>query len=83
LDAYASAEGDKPTQWAVFRVTEVKTPTFEANSPNGKALDEMLSRQVGDDVFGQYMAWLETDLGTSVNQAALQQAMGNSAPDTN
>ena len=83
LDAYASAEGDKPTQWTVFRVTEVKTPSFEANSPNGKALDEMLSRQVGDDVFGQYMAWLETDLGTSVNQAALQQAMGNSAPDTN
>jgi hypothetical protein len=29
------------------------------------------------------MAWLETDLGTSVNQAALQQALGNSAPDTN
>jgi peptidyl-prolyl cis-trans isomerase D len=83
LEAYASAEGDKPTQWTVFRVTEVKTPSFEANSPNGKALDEMVSRQVGDDVFGQYMAWLENDLGTSVNQAALQQALGNSAPDTN
>ena len=83
LDAYASAEGDKPTQWMVFRVTDVKTPTFEANSPNGKALDEMLSRQVGDDVFGQYMGWLENDLGTSINQAALQQALGNSAPDTN
>jgi peptidyl-prolyl cis-trans isomerase D len=83
LDAYASAEGDKPTQWMVFRVTDVKTPAFEANSPNGKALDEMLSRQVGDDVFGQYMGWLENDLGTSINQAALQQALGNSAPDTN
>src|SRR5579864_9520148 len=54
LDAYASAEGDKPTQWIVFRVTDVKTPKFEANSPNGKALDEMVTRQVGDDVFGQY-----------------------------
>jgi peptidyl-prolyl cis-trans isomerase D len=83
LDAYASAEGDKPTQWIVFRVTDVKTPGFEANSPNGKALDEMLSRQVSDDVFGQYMAWLESDLGTSVNQAALAQALGNSAPDAN
>ena len=83
LDAYASAEGDKPTQWIVFRVTDVKTPSFEANSPNGKALNDMVSRQVSDDVFGQYMAWLEKDLGTSVNQAALQQALGNSAPDTN
>jgi peptidyl-prolyl cis-trans isomerase D len=83
LDAYASAEGDKPTQWTVFRVTDVKTPGFEANSPNGKALNDMVSRQVSDDVFGQYMAWLENDLGTSVNQSALQQALGNSAPDTN
>jgi peptidyl-prolyl cis-trans isomerase D len=83
LDAYASAEGDKPTQWNVFRVTDVKTPAFEANSPNGKGLNDMVSRQVGDDVFGQYMAWLENDLGTSVNQSALQQALGNSAPDTN
>ncbi len=83
LDAYASAEGDKPTQWTVFKVTDVKTPAFEANSPNGKALNDMVSRQVGDDVFGQYMAWLENNLGTTVNQAALQQALGNSAPDTN
>jgi peptidyl-prolyl cis-trans isomerase D len=83
LEAYASAEGDKPTQWTVFRVTDVKTPGFEANSPNGKALNDMVSRQVSDDVFGEYMAWLEKDLGTSVNQSALQQALGNSAPDTN
>ena len=83
LEAYASAEGDKPTQWIVFRVTDVKTPSLDKNTPNAKQLDEMVSRQVSDDVFGQYMAWLESDLGTSVNQAALQQALGNSAPDTN
>jgi len=83
LEAYASAEGENPTQWTVFRVTDVKTPGFEANSPNGKALNDMVSRQVSDDVFGQYMAWLENDLGTSVNQSALQQALGNSAPDNN
>ena len=82
-DAYASAEGDKPTQWIVFRVTDVKTPSLDTNSPNAKQLDEMISRQIGDDVFGQYMAWLESDLGTSVNQSALAQALGNSAPDTN
>ena len=82
-DAYASAEGDKPTQWIVFRVTDVKTPSLDKNTPNAKQLDEMVSRQVSDDVFGQYMAWLENDLGTTVNQAALAQALGTSAPDTN
>ncbi len=76
LDAYASAEGDKPTQWIVFRVTDVKTPSFEASSPNGKALNEMVTRQVSDDVFGQYMAWLENDLGTTVNQSALPASPG-------
>ena len=40
-DAYASAEGDKPTQWIVFRVTDVKTPTLDANSADGKALDRL------------------------------------------
>ena len=64
-------------------MTDVKTPSLDANSPNGKALDEMVTRQVSDDVFGQYMAWLENDLGTTVNQAALAQALGSSAPDTN
>ena len=43
----------------------------------------MVKRQMGDDMFGQYVAWLEDDLGTSVNRAALAQALGNSAPDTN
>jgi len=40
---------------------------------------------LSDDVFGQYLAWLENELGTSVNQAALAQALGNAAPepDTN
>ena len=82
-DAYASAEGDKPTQWIVFRVTDVKTPSLEQEYTQRQALNEMVSRQVSDDVFGQYMAWLENDLGTTVNQAALAQALGTSAPDTN
>jgi peptidyl-prolyl cis-trans isomerase D len=83
-DAFGSAEGDKPTQWIVFRVADVRTPNLDANSPDIKQLDETLARQLSDDVFGQYMAWLENDLGTSVNQAAFAQALGNDAPpDTN
>jgi peptidyl-prolyl cis-trans isomerase D len=84
-DAFASAEGDKPTDWIVFRVTDVKTPSLDARSPDAKRLDQTVQRQLSDDVFGQYVAWLENELGTSVNQAALAQALGNAAPepDTN
>jgi peptidyl-prolyl cis-trans isomerase D len=82
-DAAASAEGDKPTDWIVFRVTDVKTPSLDANSPDTKRIEQTVQRQVSDDVFGQYMAWLEDRLGTSVNQEALAQALGNGAPDTN
>jgi peptidyl-prolyl cis-trans isomerase D len=83
-DAFASAAGDKPTQWVVFRVTDIKTPSLDVNAPQMKQLDQMQARQVGDDIFGQYMAWLEKDLGVSVNQAVLVQALGNGSPsDTN
>jgi peptidyl-prolyl cis-trans isomerase D len=82
-DTFASAEGDKPSQWIVFRVTDVKTPTLDPNSKDAKTTEQTVKNQVSDDVMGQYMAWLENELGTSVNQAALAQAVGNGTPDTN
>ncbi len=81
-DAFGSSEGDQPTQWIVFKVTDVKTPPLDPNSPEAKSLDQTVQRQLSDDLFGEYMAWLEADLGTTVNQAAVAQALGNSAPDT-
>jgi len=82
-DAFGSAEGDKPTEWIVFRVTDVTTPKTEANSGYEKRISAFVERQTVDDVFGEYLAWLEDELGTSVNRAALAQALGGSAPDTN
>ena len=84
-DGFGSAEGDRPGEWMVFRVTDVTTPKPEANSPDAKHIEEVVQRQQSNDLFGQYVGWLESDLGTSVNQAALAQALGASAPepDTN
>jgi peptidyl-prolyl cis-trans isomerase D len=82
-DAFGSAAGDQPTQWIVFRVTDVKTPNLEASSPDAKRNVQTLQRQLSDDVVGQYVAWLEDTLGTSINAAVLAQALGNNAPDTN
>jgi peptidyl-prolyl cis-trans isomerase D len=82
-DAFGSAEGDQPTDWVIFRVTTVSTPKIDANLPEEKRLEETLLGQENNDILGQYVAWLQDELGLSVNQAALAQALGNGAPDTN
>jgi len=83
-DGFGSAEGEQPTEWVVFRVADVTDPKFDAASPDLKGIEEAVKRQTTDDVVGQYVASVENDLGTSVNQAALAQALGNGpAPDTN
>jgi peptidyl-prolyl cis-trans isomerase D len=80
-DAFGSSEGDKPTQWIVFRVTGVTTPAFDPNSAEGKKLDQLLQRSVAEDLFVQYVTWVQNYLGTTVNQSVLAQALGTTAPD--
>jgi peptidyl-prolyl cis-trans isomerase D len=80
-DSFGSSEGDKPTQWIVFRVTDVKTPAFDANSDEGKKLDQLMQRSIAEDTFTQYLAWVQNTLGTTVNQAVLAQAIGAAGPD--
>jgi peptidyl-prolyl cis-trans isomerase D len=82
-DAYGSSEGDQPTDWVVFRVTDIVTPKFDADSVEIKRLVELLKKQESDEILEQYLAWLQSDLGTSFNQAALAQALGNTPPDAN
>jgi peptidyl-prolyl cis-trans isomerase D len=81
-DAFGSAEGDQPSDWVVYRVTAVSTPKLDANLPEEKRLEETLQSQQNNDILGQYFARLQSDLGMSVNQAAMAQAIGNSTPDT-
>ncbi|MGB6797631.1 MAG: SurA N-terminal domain-containing protein [Xanthobacteraceae bacterium] len=76
-DAYGDSVGDVPTQWVVFRVTDIKTPSLDPNSAGAKTVQQTVQRQMADDVIGQYMAWLEPYLGVKINTAALAQAMGN------
>jgi peptidyl-prolyl cis-trans isomerase D len=79
-DGFGSAEGDSPSDWIVFRVTAVTDPKLDANSPDAKRIDDVVQRQETNDLMSEYMAWLENDLGTSVNQTALAQAVGSGAP---
>jgi peptidyl-prolyl cis-trans isomerase D len=84
--AAGSADGKDATQRVVFRVTDVKDPPFDAKSPQAKEIEDTLRRSIADELFIQYIGQLENDLGTSVNQSALAQAVGsgtggNASPD--
>jgi peptidyl-prolyl cis-trans isomerase D len=81
-DSFGSSEGDKPTDWIVFQLTDVKTPPLDPNSADGKKLVQLLQTSIGDDLFSQYAAWLENYFGTTVNRSVLAQASGNSAPES-
>jgi peptidyl-prolyl cis-trans isomerase D len=80
---FGSSVGANPTQWIVFQVTDVKTPKLDATSADAKHIEETLHNQLSDDLIGQYVGWIETDLGTNVNPSVLAQAMGSAPPDTN
>ena len=82
-DAFGSSAGADPTQWIVFQVTDIKTPKLDPNSPDAKHIEQTLHNQLSDDLIGQYVGWVESDLGTSVNASVLAQAMGNGTSGTN
>ncbi|MFZ0424550.1 MAG: SurA N-terminal domain-containing protein [Xanthobacteraceae bacterium] len=82
-DAFGVARGDDPTQWIVFRVTDIKTPNLDPSSADAKQNASTIEHQLSDDLMSQFIIRVEDDLGTSVNAAALASAMGNGTPDTN
>ncbi len=83
-DGSNNAQGDVPTDWIVFHVTDDKIPPINPKSEAAKQNQQKIEHDVSDDVFGQYMASLEDELGTSVDQAQLLQAIGgNGAPEPN
>ena len=48
-------------------------------SAEAKRIDETLRRAIAEDLLAQYVARLETDLGVTINQAALQPGHRRSA----
>jgi peptidyl-prolyl cis-trans isomerase D len=71
-----SAEGSTPTTRIVFVVTEVVDPALDAKSAEATQTAETLTRGYGEDMLGEFVARLETELGVQINQNALQQVTG-------
>lgn len=78
-DGVGNSEGDRPTYRVVFRVTDISAPPLDPNSPEAKQLDNALKTAVFEDLVSQYITRLQADLGTTINEAALNQVLSGSA----
>jgi peptidyl-prolyl cis-trans isomerase D len=75
-DAAGQTPGSGSTEWLVFRVTDVKVPAVDLNSDELKKLKEQLTRSLSDEKVGLYVAKLEKDIGTTVNEEGFAQVTG-------
>jgi len=79
-----SAQAEQPVEQLVFHVTDIVVPNIEAGSDSTKQLQESLNRALADDIFGEYIAQLESEIGVTINQTALRQVVtGVNVPDDN
>ena len=78
-DGAGQTAGAGGTEWIVFRVTDVIAPPLDLASEDMKKLKEQLTRALSDEQLALYVARLEKDIGTSVNEAAFAQVTGASS----
>jgi peptidyl-prolyl cis-trans isomerase D len=74
--AVGSSEGDSSTQWIVFRLTDIAVPPLDMQSAEAKQLQDTLRSAYAEDIIAQYVGNLQTALGATINEAALNQAVG-------
>jgi peptidyl-prolyl cis-trans isomerase D len=75
-DGAGQTAGAGPGEWIVFRVTDVSVPPVDAASDDFKKLKETLQRGLTDELVAQYLTKLESDIGTTINEAAFAQVTG-------
>jgi peptidyl-prolyl cis-trans isomerase D len=80
-DAVGRAEAAQPAEQVVFRVTEIVVPTLDAASADAKRVVETLDRGLSEDILGEYIAKLESEIGVTINQSALNQVVGGGTGD--
>ncbi|CCE04992.1 putative Peptidylprolyl isomerase (fragment) [Bradyrhizobium sp. STM 3843] len=60
----------------MFRVTDVTVPPVDLASSDVKKLKDTLQRALNEEQTTAYVAKLEKDIGTSINEAAVAQVVG-------
>jgi len=74
-DGYGQTPGPN-NEWIVFRVTDVSVPPVDLAAADMKKLRDDLVRGMSDEQVAQYVARLEKDVGTTVNEAGFAQVTG-------
>ncbi|MXQ10932.1 SurA N-terminal domain-containing protein [Microvirga makkahensis] len=61
----------------VYKVTAATVPAMVTTTQEVQNIENQLRNGIGDDLINQYIAQARQDLGVTVNQQALQQAIGS------
>jgi peptidyl-prolyl cis-trans isomerase D len=78
-DAAAGADAEQPGEQVVFRVTDIAVPKTDMNSDAVKTIAQALNRSLSEDIFSQYIAQVESEIGVTINRNAVSQVVtGNS-----
>ena len=65
----------------VFQVTEIVVPNVDLASGEAKNIRDALNRMLADDLFAEFLAQLESEIGVNINQAALRQVITGARGD--
>ncbi len=72
----AAALGRTGQERYVLKVTGAEVPQLLSVTQEAQQLDDQIRVALGDDILSAYVARLQSDLGVSINEAALRQAVG-------
>jgi len=75
-DGVGQTPGAGGSEWIVYRVTDVSVPQVDAASDELKKLKDTLQRGLADEQVAQYVTKIESEIGTTINQAAFAQVTG-------
>lgn len=75
-DGVGQTEGANSTDWIVFKVTDVITPTVDMASDDVKKLKDTLQSGLSEEQISQFVTQLESEVGTTINQNAFAVATG-------
>ena len=75
-DGVGQTPGAGGSEWIVFRVTDMTVPQVDAASEELKKLKDTLQRGLTDEQVAQYVSKIESEIGTTINQAAFAQVTG-------
>jgi peptidyl-prolyl cis-trans isomerase D len=78
-DAAGKTQAAQPAEQVVFRVTDIVVPVLDMSSEEAKRDLEALNRGVSEDILAEYIARLESEIGVTINQSALNQVVGGGA----